>query len=426
MSSSGRTIVRSAPSGIVDRIPQKASRHTTDLANHRARQLPVQSSDIFTTRRMRIGIPTRGQEPRVPGRADPGRRARARRARPRGARPGGRRARQRRIAGRRLRGGGRADRRRRRRGLGGRPTCCSRSRSRSPQEYHRLRKDQVLFTYLHLAASRACTDALLDSGTTAIAYETVQLPDRLPAAARPDERGRGPARPAGRRVPPDAPPRAGAACCWAACPASPGAKVVVIGGGVSGQNAAAIAVGMRRRRHRARPGHRQAARDRRPLRRPRSAPSPPTPTSWSGPCLDADLVIGAVLVPGARAPKLVTNELVSPHEARLRARRHRDRPGRLLRGLAADHARRPDLPGARLGLLLRRQHARRRPAHLHLRADQRDAAVRRRRSPTSAGATPCAPTPRSRRACRPTRARCQPEVGQAHDIEVTDVAAVLS
>jgi alanine dehydrogenase len=45
-------------------------------------------------------------------------------------------------------------------------------------EYPRLRKGQVLFTYLHLAASRECTDALLSSGTTAIAYETVQLPDR--------------------------------------------------------------------------------------------------------------------------------------------------------------------------------------------------------------------------------------------------------
>src|ERR1700689_125649 len=47
------------------------------------------------------------------------------------------------------------------------------------EEYHRMRRDQVLFTYLHLAASKACTDALLDSGITAIAYETVQLPDGL-------------------------------------------------------------------------------------------------------------------------------------------------------------------------------------------------------------------------------------------------------
>ena len=45
------------------------------------------------------------------------------------------------------------------------------------EEYHRMRKGQVLFTYLHIAASRACTDALLESGITAIAYETVQLTD---------------------------------------------------------------------------------------------------------------------------------------------------------------------------------------------------------------------------------------------------------
>ncbi|MCZ9339795.1 alanine dehydrogenase, partial [Streptomyces sp. TRM76130] len=43
------------------------------------------------------------------------------------------------------------------------------------EEYHRLRKDQTLFTYLHLAASKECTDALVESGTTAIAYETVEL-----------------------------------------------------------------------------------------------------------------------------------------------------------------------------------------------------------------------------------------------------------
>jgi len=52
------------------------------------------------------------------------------------------------------------------------------------EEYHRMRKDQVLFTYLHLAADKACTDALLAAGTTGIAYETVQLPDNsLPLLA---------------------------------------------------------------------------------------------------------------------------------------------------------------------------------------------------------------------------------------------------
>src|ERR1700760_5009355 len=63
------------------------------------------------------------------------------------------------------------------------------------EEYHRMRKDQVLFTYLHLAASKECTDALLASGTTAIAYETVQLADGprpLPAATLAGAGARGP------------------------------------------------------------------------------------------------------------------------------------------------------------------------------------------------------------------------------------------
>ena len=92
--------------------------------------------------------------------------------------------------------------------------------------------------------------------------------------------------------------------------------------------------------------------------------------------LDADLVIGAVLVPGAKAPVLVSNELVS-----------RMKPGSVLVDIAVDqggcfedtrpdHPRRPDLPGARVGLLLRGQHARRGAEHLHPRADQRHAALR--------------------------------------------------
>ena len=86
------------------------------------------------------------------------------------------------------------------------------------QEYHRLRRDQVLFTYLHLAASRPCTEALLDAGTTAIAYETVRLPDgTLPLLAPMSEV-------AGRLAPQAGagacwPRRAAAGCCSAASPA---------------------------------------------------------------------------------------------------------------------------------------------------------------------------------------------------------------
>ena len=112
-----------------------------------------------------------------------------------------------------------------------------------PDEYHRMRKDQVLFTYLHLAASRECTDALLAAGTTAIAYETVQMPDgSLPLLAPMSEV-------AGRLA-----PQVGAyhlmrqgggrGVLMGGVPGVYAAKVVVIGAGVSGQNAAAIALGM--------------------------------------------------------------------------------------------------------------------------------------------------------------------------------------
>ena len=110
-------------------------------------------------------------------------------------------------------------------------------------EYHFLRPDLVLFTYLHLAADRPLTEALADSGATAIAYETVQLPDRsLPLLAPMSEV-------AGRLA-----PQVGAHCLERAhggrgvllggVSGVYAAKVVVIGAGVSGMNAAAIALGM--------------------------------------------------------------------------------------------------------------------------------------------------------------------------------------
>ena len=178
-----------------------------------------------------------------------------------------------------------------------------------PDEYHRMRKDQVLFTYLHLAASRECTDALLAAGTTAIAYETVQMPDgSLPLLAPMSEV-------AGRLA-----PQVGAyhlmrqgggrGVLMGGVPGVYAAKVVVIGAGVSGQNAAAIALGMQAEvllldKNVARlrlmdaiyQGHCQTV----------------TSNAYEieRAVLDADLVIGAVLVPGAKAPKLISNELVS-------------------------------------------------------------------------------------------------------------------
>jgi alanine dehydrogenase len=176
------------------------------------------------------------------------------------------------------------------------------------EEYHRMRADQVLFTYLHLAASRACTDALLASGTTAVAYETVQRADKsLPLLAPMSEV-------AGRMA-----PQVGAHCLERAqggrgvlmggVSGVYSAKVVVIGAGVSGLNAAAIALGMQaevllldrnvdrlREVDRIYQGHMQTV----------------TSNSYEieRAVLDADLVIGAVLVPGAKAPTLISDELV--------------------------------------------------------------------------------------------------------------------
>ncbi|MGH3356257.1 MAG: alanine dehydrogenase [Nocardioidaceae bacterium] len=176
-------------------------------------------------------------------------------------------------------------------------------------EYHRMREGQVLFTYLHLAASRECTDALLHRGVTGIAYETVQTPEgRLPLLAPMSEV-------AGRLA-----PQAGAyhlmrsgggrGVLMGGVSGVYAAKVVVIGAGVSGMNAAAIALGMQaevllldknidklRDADRIYQGHLQTVAS--------------NAFEVESAVIDADLVIGAVLVPGAKAPTLVSNDLVA-------------------------------------------------------------------------------------------------------------------
>ena len=176
-------------------------------------------------------------------------------------------------------------------------------------EYHRMRDGQVLFTYLHLAASWECTDALLERKVTGIAYETVQTPDgRLPLLAPMSEV-------AGRLA-----PQAGAyhlmrsgggrGVLMGGVSGVYAAKVVVIGAGVSGMNAAAIALGMQaevllldknidrlREADRIYQGHLQTVASNR--------------LEVELAVQDADMVIGAVLVPGAKAPTLISSELVS-------------------------------------------------------------------------------------------------------------------
>jgi alanine dehydrogenase len=177
------------------------------------------------------------------------------------------------------------------------------------EEYGRLRAGQTLFTYLHLAASKECTDALVASGTTAIAYETVQTSDgALPLLAPMSEV-------AGRMAPQVGAhslerAHGGRGVLLGGVSGVYAAKVVVIGAGVSGMNAAAIALGMQaevvvldrdidrlRSADRIYQGHLQTVAS--------------NAYEIERAVLDADLVIGAVLVPGAKAPTLVSNELVS-------------------------------------------------------------------------------------------------------------------
>ena len=177
------------------------------------------------------------------------------------------------------------------------------------QEYPRLRKGQVLFTYLHLAASRACTDALLGSGITSIAYETVQAPDgSLPLLAPMSEvAGRMAPQVGAHHLQRDG---GGRGVLMGGVSGVYAAKVVVLGAGVSGMNAAAIALGMQA----------EVLLVDKNIARLRSADA-----IYQGHCqtvasnayeieravIDADLVIGAVLVPGAKAPTLVSDDLVA-------------------------------------------------------------------------------------------------------------------
>lgn len=177
------------------------------------------------------------------------------------------------------------------------------------QEYQYLRKDLTLFTYLHLAADRPLTERLLESGTTSIAYETVQLANGALPLLYPMSEVAGCLAPQVGAHSLMA-PYGGRGVLMGGIGGVASAKVVVLGGGVAGQNAANIAVGM-------------------------GADVTILDTNldklrqifwrWSGrihqlasnqltvaeQISQADLVIGSVLIPGAKAPKLVTDDMVA-------------------------------------------------------------------------------------------------------------------
>jgi alanine dehydrogenase len=178
-----------------------------------------------------------------------------------------------------------------------------------PDEYGCLRDGQILFTFLHLAASRACADALMASGTTSIAYETVQTADgALPLLAPMSEvAGRLSAQVGAYHL---MRTQGGRGVLMGGVPGVKAADVVVIGGGTAGYNAARVASGM---------GATVRVLDVNinKLRLLDAEFGGQIGTRYSsayeleGAVKRADLVIGAVLVPGAKAPKLISNSLVA-------------------------------------------------------------------------------------------------------------------
>jgi hypothetical protein len=204
-------------------------------------------------------------------------------------------------------------------------------------EWPRMKKGQVIFTYFHFAADEKLTKAHLDSGAICIAYETVELPSReLPLLTPMSEV-------AGRMAVQEGAKYleklyGGRGVLLGGVPGVAPAKVVIIGGGVVGVNAAKMAAG-----------------------------------------LGAKVTVLDVSLERLRylsdvMPANVT--LIYSDADRLRDRGRRDRPGRLRRDDPRDHAREPDVRRRRRDSLRRRQHAGRSSAHVHARAHQRYVPVR--------------------------------------------------
>ncbi|WPF80827.1 alanine dehydrogenase [Sanguibacter sp. 4.1] len=192
-----------------------------------------------------------------------------------------------------------------------------------PSEHRYLRPGLTLFTYLHLAADRACTQALLDTGTTSFAYETVRLADgRLPLLAPMSEvAGRLATQVGAYHL---TSPVGGAGLLMGGVPGTRPARVVVLGGGTAGRNAAQVAAGMRADvTVLDLEASVLASIDREHSGAVRTVTS--TAAAVDREVAGADLVVGAVLVPGALAPRLVSDELVS-----------RMRPGSVLVDVAVD------------------------------------------------------------------------------------------
>jgi len=181
------------------------------------------------------------------------------------------------------------------------------------EEYEFFREGQILFTYLHLAANKELTDFLIDKKITAVAYETVQNEEgELPLLTPMSEvAGRLSVQAAAAYL---EKPKGGSGVLLGGVPGVKPAKVVVVGGGIVGRNAAKVAFGM---------GAEVTIMDikQSTMRYIDDIFQSSIRTIMSNPAhiaeevKDADLVVGAVLIPGAKAPNLVTEEMIKNMKA---------------------------------------------------------------------------------------------------------------
>jgi alanine dehydrogenase len=173
-------------------------------------------------------------------------------------------------------------------------------------EYGLLRKDQILFTYLHLAASKPLTEALLKSGVTGVAYETIQVGNKLPLLEPMSEiAGRMSVVMGAYYL---AKHNGGNGVLLGGVPGVLPGRVVVIGGGTSGVNAARMALGLKADVTILEvDGERMRFLD---LTMPNVKTLYSNEANLTELMPTTDLLIGAVLVPGAKAPKLITREML--------------------------------------------------------------------------------------------------------------------
>ena len=178
-----------------------------------------------------------------------------------------------------------------------------------PEEYDRFKEGQELFTYLHLAAARGLTEFLMERKINSAAYETVELEDgSLPLLTPMSEvAGRMAVQAAAHHL---ESPQGGAGLLLGGVPGTPAAKVTIIGGGISGTEAAKIAVGMRAivRILDINPKRLAYLSDIFEGRVDLVIPNRSRTASYVA---ESDVVVGAVLVAGAKAPKLVSREMIS-------------------------------------------------------------------------------------------------------------------